>query len=445
MALDRSGSLLAIAAGARGGIRVVLYDTASHTEVRSFAGHADYVTWLAFSPDGTRLASGSADNTVKLWDVATGTQLLSLEGHVERVNAGAFSPDGLTLATADQGRVVRLWDGVGGREVFTLHGGVALGLAFSPDGKHLAATAGSGDRTVLWDPASGRQRFSLSQPGESRSGWSLAFSPDSKSLAIGQHAGPGKPVHIDVWDLTSRTRRHRLNGHPHLIAALSYSRNGRRLAAAAWDRTATVWDTSTGRRLTTFRGHTAGVQGVAFHPDGKHVASTGGGWVCVWDADTGAERLRFQAPQGAPGTLLHTRDLWSLLPNLRGNFSTLAAIAYSPDGKFLTAGGMSEMPANNAIFVWDANTGRLVRTMRGHRGYLYQVVYRPDGKVLASASADSTVRLWDAGTGKEMLKLTGHEERVYRVAFSPDGKRLASTSSDGTMRVWDVADVGPGK
>jgi WD40 repeat protein len=445
LAFSRSGTLLAVASGLRGGIRLVLYDVASRTEVRSFAGHADYVTWLAFSPDGTRLASGSADNTVKLWDVATGTQLLSLEGHVERVNAGAFSPDGRTLATADHGEVVRLWDGGRGREVFTLRGGVALGLAFSPDGKYLAATAGSGDRTLLWDPASGQQRFSLSQPGEQRSGWSLAFSPDSKSLAIGQLAGPGKAAEIDVWDLTSRTRRHRLRGHTHLIAALSCSPDGRRLAAAAWDRTATVWDTSTGGRLTTFRGHTAGVQGVAFHPDGKHVASTGGGWVSVWDADTGVERLRFQAPQGAPGTLLHTPDLWSLLPNLRGNFATLAAIAYSPDGKFLAGAGMSEMPANNAVIVWDANSGRQVRTMRGHKGYLYQVAYRPDGKVLASAGADRSVRLWDASTGKELLRLTGHEERVYRMAFSPDGKRLASTSSDGSVRVWDVADVGAAK
>jgi WD40 repeat protein len=442
MALDRSGALLAVAAGLRGGIRVVLYDVASRTEVRSFAGHADYVTWLAFTPDGTRLASGSADNTVKLWDVATGTQLLSLEGHVERVNAGAFSPDGLTLATADQGRVVRLWDGPRGREVFTLRGGVALGLAFSPDGKYLAATAGSGDRTILWGPASGRQRFSMSQAEAGLSGWSLAFSPDSKSLAIGQHAGEGKAAHIDVWDLTRRTRRHRLRGHSHLIAALSYSPDGRRLAAAAWDRTATVWDPSTGRRLTTFRGHEAGVQYVAFHPDGKRIASTGGGWVRVWDADTGVERLRFQAPQGAPGTLLHTPDLWSLLPNLRGNFATLAAIAYSPDGKFLAGCGMSEMPANNALIVWDADTGRLVRTMRGHQGYLYHAAYRHDGKVLASAGADRTVRLWDASTGKELLKLTGHEERVYRVAFSPDGKRLASTSSDGSVRVWD-AEVRP--
>src|SRR5262249_7258145 len=143
-----------------------------------------------------------------------------------------------------------------------------------------------------------------------------------------------------------------------------------------------------------------------------------------------------------PGSLLLTSDLWSTLSGVRLNTTTLGAVVYSPDGKFLAASGLSELPSNNVVMVWDASTGWEVLTLRGHQGYVYQVAYRPDGKVLASASADRTLRLWDARTGKELLKLTGHDDTVLRVVFSPDGKQLASSSFDGSVRVWDVADVG---
>jgi WD40 repeat protein len=446
LTFDRAGARLAVAAWNPVASSLVLYDIRSGKEVRSFAGHADMVNWLDFSPDGARLASGSNDNTVKLWDVASGQELLSLGGHDKWARAGGFSPDGLTLASADGARTIRLWRGARRREVFTWAnpGLIPLGLAYSPDGRRLAHS-GVGAQAVVRDTVSGRRLFTVGQTEVKLVDSSLAFRPDGQELALGLGNATGTGE-IEIWDLARRARRHRLVGLGNAPVGLAYSPDGQRLASANHDRTAVVWDLDTGKRLVTFLGHRERVNGVAFSPDGKRVASAGrDGTVRVWDSSTGEELLRLPGPRGAPGTFLLTPDPWSALLNLRAHVTSLGGVVWSPDGNRLAACGLSGMPANRVVMVWDARTGQEVLTLRGHKEDIYRVAYRPDGKVLASASRDRTVRLWDAVTGKPLLTLTGHDGTVYRLAFSPDGKRLVSSSFEGSVRVWDVADVGPGK
>ncbi|MEH2306098.1 WD40 repeat domain-containing protein [Nostoc sp.] len=120
-------------------------------------------------------------------------------------------------------------------------------------------------------------------------------------------------------------------------------------------------------------------------------------------------------------------------PNtLGGHANSVNSISFSPDGKMLASSS-----ADNTVKLWDTTTGKEIKTLTGHTSWVYGISFSPDGKMLASASDDKTVKLWDTTTGKEIKTLTGHTSWVYGISFSPDGKMLASASGDKTVKLWN--------
>ena len=433
-------------------------------------GHSDVVFAVAFSPDGKRLATASADQTVKVWDSESGKELLTLRGTATAV---AFSPDGKLLATAS-GKTAKVWKAEDGKELLTLrgHSDVVCGVAFSPDGKRLATA--SFDRTAkVWDTESGKALLTLRghSSGVDRvflipvNG--VAFSPDGKRLATASDDETAK-----VWDAESGKELLTLRGHSSGVDAVAFSPDGKLLATASGDETAKVWDAESGKELLTLRGHSSFLKGVVFSPDGKRLATASGDETAkVWDAKSGKEllTLRGHSAPGHSGSVLgvafspdgnrlataswdHTAKVWESgkeLLTLRGRLDVVYRVAFSPDGKRLaTASGDrpvtcgdapcgSGLQADQTAKVWDAESGKELLTLRDS-GSVLGVAFSPDGKLLATAGLDHTAKVWDAESGKELLTLRGHSRDVLGVAFSPDGKRLATASWDATAKVWDA-------
>jgi WD40 repeat protein len=262
-----------------------LWDASNGKNLFILRGHTGNVYGAAFSPDGRRLATVSggqgqdAQNQkpgeLKLWETATGKEILTLKGHKGPVYGVAFSPDGKRLATSSADSTIKLWDAATGSELLTLkgHAATVYAVAFSPDGKRLAACSGNffqnqPGQLKLWDTATGKELMTFK--GHTLTVYHVAFSPDGRRIASGSGDNTAK-----IWDIDTGQPIITLKGHADQVWNVAFSPDGQRVATASRDKTAKVWDMYVGKEIVTVQGHTNEVYSVAFSPDGRRLASAG--------------------------------------------------------------------------------------------------------------------------------------------------------------------------
>jgi eukaryotic-like serine/threonine-protein kinase len=291
---------------------------------------ASAVYAVAWSPDRRRIAVGRRDRTVKIWDATTGASGLTYLGHAGGVTAVAWSPDGHFIASASLDKTAQVWNAITGHKVasYSNHAGMVYAIAWSP---HVPSA-----------------------------------SPESGSR-IASTSGGGSDTSVHVWDASSGhtvlTYR-----HAYWVRAIAWSPDGNAIASGSWHEVQ-VWESGTGRKLCTYRGHEGWVRAVAWSPDGKHLASTSEDkTVQVWEPIKGR-----------------------LVASFRGHADWVRIVVWSPDGKRIAS-----VSRDNVMQIWDAATGNTILTYHGHATALDAIMWLPDGRHVAAASGEGAIQVWQA-------------------------------------------------
>jgi WD40 repeat protein len=264
---------------------IKLWDMASRRQVAVLKGHTGPVWQVTFAPDGRTLASTSDDNSVWLWDVASEEKVYEFPQESSE-SVADFSPDGKLLAVAGYGGgTVRIWDIASRREVAKISSGYRA--LFSPDGRLLAA--GAGGTVRLWDVATWQHVATLRSRTDEV--LSLAFAPDSRTLAVGEAEGI-----LRLWDVDRKQEIGSRKTHASHIESVTFSPDGRRLASSGTDSMVKLWDVALLQEVVGLTGHDGPVNSLAFSPDGNMLASASAdATVRLWRAPPLADLPREQA------------------------------------------------------------------------------------------------------------------------------------------------------
>jgi WD40 repeat protein len=473
--ISRDGRLLALSEN----YLVKLFDIATGRELvqlkvpntGAFTSQGD--VFIAFTHDGNKLATGGLDTPTTLWDTSSGKQLLRLNGRTNMAYSVRFSGDGQQLTSGGRTR----WDLRTGRGL-RITSGISDNMFGwpSPDGRLIAMMKANSSVVTILETPSGRQLYTFAPSGSVGPVQRIRFSSDStKALVLhnaiydqaSTTATAGSYMtgsQVKVWDLKSGTELQTLASNQLPDDAVPAD-DGRTLALLGSMGEISLWDMQSGSKL----------RDLSTNPMSGIVNMSGG----MPNMSGGMPNPR---SKGSMPVMPNMNDVAAMITNTLGAVSagtmgrSVTSLAFSDDGRLLASGGfesksnfdlaammsgaMGQPPrgqnkknqpdpqdimksmkveATGRIVLWDPTTGREVGTLRGHGKGISQVAFSRDGKLLASASTDNTIRIWDVKTQSEVRTLVGHTAAVESISFSPDGRLLASASDDGGTFLWDTS------
>jgi WD40 repeat protein len=386
--------------GATSPLLTALYQERDLLKVIDVPGGVSSVT---YSPDGTRIASGSPDHTVRLWDAKTGQQIGQPLHHDDTVTTVAFSPDGTRIASGSADKTVRLWDAETGQQIGQPlhHDDAVTTVAFSPDGTRIAS--GSHDKTArLWNAQTGQPIW----PPLHLDDWvnSVAFSPDSTRIAT------AASTKVKFWDAATGQLSGQSLDHDDTVNSVAFSRDGSRIATASYNKTVRLWDATDGSEIGVLRGHESPAMTVAFHPNGVYLLSSDNKSIRLWDTS------------------------WQPLPDN----TDVAWAGYFDDGRLIGSGG-----GDKAVRWWDAATARPIgQPLRVNDDDVNRLYPVSENRLVSYGTVD-TVRMWDRAGNPigQPLRLPPDPDRylVADLAIS----RIAALLEPGVVQVYDTATMRP--
>jgi WD40 repeat protein/energy-coupling factor transporter ATP-binding protein EcfA2 len=442
-----------------------VWDAKTGQMIFALSGHEDWVLSAAYSPDGTRIITASQDKTARVWDAKTGQIIFTLSGHKDYVRSAVYSPNGLQIVTASGGwggaskdNTARIWDAQTGLVIRILRGheDILISATYSSDGTRIVTS--SRDKNVyVWDAQTGQTIFTIS--GKHKNTVNSAYYNLNGTRIITASLDTAY-----VWDAQTGQIIFILRGHKNLVKSASYSPNGMWIVTASEDSTVRIWDALTGQAIRTLRGHKNLIWSAAYSPDNSQIVTASeDSTVRIWDALTGQvihtlehDREVLSAAYSPNGMRIITASwdktarVWDvqtgqLILTLDHrhwvNAETFSlehldmvnSATFSPDSRQIVTAS-----DNETARVWDAQTGRIIFTLKEHKDWVWSAAYSPDGMRIVTASGDKTARVWDVQTGKAICVLEGHQNKLRSASYSPDSTRIVTASDDNSARVWDA-------
>jgi WD40 repeat protein len=388
-----------------------LWDLATLAELHTLVGHDDRLTSIAFSTNGRMVGTGSIDKTVGFWDVQTG-QLVGRGQQLDPIQSVAFAHNSRLLAAGDRAGTIRIWNvptdgdalatpstghliGTAAADLLQGHTGRVYSIVFSRASNQLIS-AGADGQMIIWSLRGVSPEVDLAPVGVTDE---LVFARNGK-LVLASQSG----VHVQDT-MTSEVVRTLADGSQRW-QSLAVSPTGL-VAAGSKSGRLIVWELATAEVIRSWElGESVDRGQLAFSPDGKYLA------VASWQHADGAVRL-FEVQSGDS-----THSFAATLAN---------AVAFSPDGLQLVA------DSQNDLLMWNVASGQLLRCFAGHTSTIKALGYTPDSRFLFSSGKDRTVKLWDVSTGSLFASLPGHRDEVWAVACSPDGRSLVTADQSGVI------------
>lgn len=364
-----------------------------------------------------------------------------LEGHTEAVLAVQFAPNGQLLASGSGDKTLRLWDIYTQTPYKTCvgHADNVLCVAWSPCGRKVASASENG-KILLWNAEDGSQ---IGKPMIAHKKWitCLSWEPYHSNETCRFLVSSSKDTSLRIWDTVLGQTVRELNGHTMSVTCCKWGGRGL-IYSSSQDRTIKVWKADDGKLCRTLEGHAHWVNTLALNVD--YAIRTAEFEITRKKNELESPKERAKRRYEAVGeeklvsgsddfTLILWKPETSKKPveRMSGHQQLINDVKFSPNGRLIASASFDK-----SIKLWDGNTGKFVGVLRGHVQRVYTIAWSADSRLLVSGSADSTLKVWNIKEKKLVQDLPGHADEVYAVDWAPSGDRVASGGKDKALRIW---------